>query len=225
MTTERLSLNTLCGLRGLIATGRRSIRDPWSSETLHAQSSPEHEDGEAWAEGWERSCVRGVQDGRPEHFDPLVRHYAPRIRAYVQRMVRYREEAEDLTQETFLKAYRALPRFDAGRPFKPWIFAIATNTALNAIRNRQRRGVRMELDPALPAPHAADTGCSGDRAERLEFALACLAPRAMQLITLHYHEGLSLKEAGAILGMSEGAAKAALCRARQELRERMKQDG
>lgn len=223
MATDRSSLNILCGWSMCFSTSRRAIHAPRREEMVQAQAPVEDADDNSRVEGWEMECVRQVQGGRPEHFDPLVRHYAPRIRAYVQRMVRDREEAEDVTQETFLKAYRALPRFDAGRPFKPWIFAIATNTALNAIRSRQRRGVQLELDPALPA-HREATATSGDRAERLERALAELAPRAGQLITLHYHEGLSLKESGAILGMSEGAAKAALCRARQELRERMKQD-
>lgn len=225
MACERLSFTLRGGLGCFFPATPNSILGSGSLRNDPFQFAADPGSFETGGEAWEVECVRQVQGGCPEHFDPLVRHYAPRIRAYVQRMVRDREEAEDLTQETFLKAYRALPRFDAERAFKPWIFAIATNTALNAIRSRKRRGEQLELDPVRHAPLTDEASNSGDRAERLERAMADLAPRAAQLITLHYHEGLSLREAGAILGMSEGAAKAALCRARQALRERMKHDG
>ena len=187
---------------------------------------PPEREGVVDVPAWEATCVREAQNGRPEGFNPLVVHYAPRIRAYLYRMVRSHEEAEDLTQETFLKAFRALPRFDSGRPFKRWLYTIATNTGLNAIRARNRRGTAVELDAdeiastqaliGVPPAHQA----SGP-ADNLEAALAGLAPRALQLVTLHYHEGFSLQEAGAVLGISEGAAKVALCRARRQLRTAM----
>lgn len=169
---------------------------------------------------WEVACISQTQGGHPEAFNPIVAHYAPRIRAYLYRMLRNREEAEDLTQETFLKAFRGLARFDPERPFKAWLYTIATNTGLNAIRGQQRKGVQVELDPELAALPTGN-GLAPDAGEQLEIALATLTPRALQLITLHYHEGFSLQEVGAVLGMSEGAAKAALCRARQELRTKM----
>ena len=179
------------------------------------------------AEAWEVACVRRTQGGDSEAFNPLVTHYAPRIRAYLQRMLRNREEAEDLTQETFLKAFRALERFDADRPFKRWLYTIATNTGLNALRGQKNRGTQVELDPEFPASHHGSDGVGGGSAsgEQLDRALTTLQPRALQLIRLHYHEGFSLQEAGAVLGMSEGAAKAALCRARQELRKRITNEG
>ncbi|MBL7647195.1 MAG: RNA polymerase sigma factor [Candidatus Hydrogenedentes bacterium] len=170
---------------------------------------------------WETECIRRTQGGHPDAFNPLVARYAPRIRAYLHRMLRNREEAEDLTQETFIKAFRAIHRFDAERPFKSWLYTIATNTGLNALRGQKRRGTQVALDPELPAHAEAGHRCGGESREKLESAMAALSPRAAQLITLHYHEGFSLLEAGQVLGMSEGAAKAALCRARQELRTTM----
>lgn len=174
------------------------------------------EDGGAW----ELECIRQTLGGHPEAFNPIVAHYAPRIRAYLYRMLRNREEAEDLTQETFLKVFRGLNRFDPERPFKAWLYTIATNTGLNAIRGQQRKGVQVALDSELVGHYSA-ASANSPAGEQLEVALATLTPRALQLITLHYHEGFSLLEAGAMLGMSEGAAKAALCRARQELRKKM----
>ena len=174
-------------------------------------------------EVWEVECVRKTQGGHPEAFNPLVAHYAPRIRAYLYRMLRNREEAEDLTQETFIKAFQALHRFEADRPFKRWLYTIATNTGLNALRGQKRRGTAIELDPDGSYTVGDETAPS-PAGEHLEMALATLSPRAQQLIRLHYHEGFSLQEARAVLGMTEGAAKAALCRARQELRKKMKSE-
>jgi RNA polymerase sigma factor (sigma-70 family) len=179
---------------------------------------------------WEMSCIRRTQNGDPEAFNPIVAHYAPRIRAYLNRMVRNREEAEDLTQETFLKAFRALPRFQADRSFKRWIYTIATNTGLNALRSRNRRGMPVEVDTDQIAAREAPGGVTQHRQqpgrdEHLELALAALAPRDRQLVTLHYHEGFTLHEAGAVLGMSESAAKVALCRARRQLREKLLKGG
>lgn len=174
-------------------------------------------------EAWEVECIRKTQGGYPDAFNPLVAHYAPRIRAYLYRMLRNREEAEDLTQETFIKAFQALHRFEAERPFKRWLYTIATNTGLNALRGQKRRGTAIELDPDWSCT-VADGPAPSPAGEHLEVALATLSPRARQLIRLHYHEGFSVQEAGTVLGMSEGAAKAALCRARQELRKKMKSE-
>lgn len=194
----------------------------WFPAVLAARLDPPPGDDPAAIAAWETACVREVRRGRPEAFNPLVAYYAPRIRAYLHRMVRHRQEAEDLTQETFLKAYRSLGRFDAGRSFRRWLYTIATNTGLNALRSRQRRGVAVELDPDALPQHGS-VAPSAEK-ERLEAALAGLAPRARQLVTLHYHEGFTLAEAGAVLGIGEGAAKVALCRARRQLREMMLQE-
>ncbi len=197
----------------------------WYPESVRTSASSDFDEsaGAPALPDWEVACIQEVQNGRPEAFNPLVAHYAPRIRAYLVRMVRSHEEAEDLTQETFLKAFQALPRFDAERPFKRWLYTIATNTGLNAIRARKRRGTPVEVDTEL-LPGLAATGAASvashepDPEERLEAALSGLPARARQLIALHYHEGFTLQEAGDMLGISEGAAKVALCRARRQLR-------
>lgn len=178
-------------------------------------------------EAWEAACVRRTQGGHPDAFNPLVAHYAPRIRAYLHRMLRNREEAEDLTQETFLRAFRALERFDPDRSFKRWIYTIATNTGLNQLRSQKRKGsqVQLDLDSWSREDVAGHAPGESRGMEQLEAAMASLSPRALQLVRLHYHEGFTLQEAGSVLGMSEGAAKAALCRARQELRKKIHEGG
>lgn len=193
----------------------------WRPEA--ARVSPLDSPASGEASPWEAAAIREAQQGRPEAFNPLVAHYAPRIRAYLFRMVHSHEEAEDLTQETFLKAFKALAQFDSARPFKRWLYTIATNTGLNALRARDRRGTAVDIDTdalhgdgprGVPVHHQVAAP-----AEKLERALAALPARSAQLITLHYHEGFTLREAGEMLGISEGAAKVTLCRARKQLRE------
>ncbi len=169
---------------------------------------------------WELACIQETRQGRPEAFNPLVTRYAPRIRAYLHRMVRNHEEAEDLTQETFIKAFRALSQFNTDRPFRSWLYAIATNTGLNALRSRKRRGTPVEWDMEQIAAPERDTG-GGPQEEALHAAMTRLSPRAARLVALHYQEGFSLAEAGAVLDLSENAAKVALCRARKQIRAYM----
>ncbi len=157
--------------------------------------------------------------GETDAFDTLVDRYSHRIFAHLFRLVRNREEAEDLTQETFLRAYRSLARFDTSRPFKSWVYKIATNAGLNALRSRRRRGVSVPLDMHEgPASHSADIPRRELRDE-LAHAIEGLAPQPAMLVHLHYHEGMSIREAADVVGMNEGSAKVALHRARKRLRE------
>lgn len=149
-------------------------------------------------------------------FDRLVERYAPRIYAHVFRLVQNREEAEDLTQETFLRIYRHLNRFDPTRSFKSWIYKIATNAGLNALRSRRRRGIHVPLE-ANDAVSTPDS--QRDLRDELMHAVNALAPQPGMLVHLHYREGLSIREAAEVVGMNEGAAKVALHRARKQLRE------
>jgi len=154
--------------------------------------------------------------------------YSARIYTHVYRMVKDREEAEDVTQETFLKAFRALPSYDPNRPFRCWLYAIATNTALNALRAARRSGRSIPLEPGIwgerpESPHggASDSpvGTAHEYAEQVAAAVRRLPPRAAALVHLHYYEGMRIREAAEMTGISEGAAKVALHRARRSLRE------
>lgn len=186
----------------------------------------------AEAPPWEAACVARAARGDQHAFAKLVRHYTGRIYAHLYGIVRSREDAEDLTQEAFLRAFRALDRFDAGRPFANWLYTIATNVALNALRTRSRRLRPVSLDetdehngplhePASDLPDGRQTASRSERIERLEQAVAELPHRAAALVRLHYGEGVGLREAGEMLGMKENAAKVALHRARKQLRQLM----
>lgn len=162
------------------------------------------------------ALVGQIREGRPDAFDALVKRYNARIYTHLFRMLRSREEAEDLTQEAFLRAYRHLPKYDAARPFRNWLYAIATNAGLNALRARERRE-RIAAEAKSPDA-AGQPPAPSERAERMADAIKRLPPQAAILIHLHYHEGMRIREAAEIAGMSENAAKVALCRARKSLR-------
>ncbi|MBI2432985.1 MAG: RNA polymerase sigma factor [Candidatus Hydrogenedentes bacterium] len=165
-----------------------------------------------------------VQTGEGHAFDVLAERYAARIYQHLYRIVGHRQEAEDLTQESFLKAFRAIQQYDASREFRSWLYAIATNTGRNALRARGRRGPMVSLDgeenfvPAGTENDTSDAQLRADRQAQLAEAMGRLPEHAAALVDLHYREGMSLREAAAVLGTTEGAAKVALHRARRQLR-------
>lgn len=172
---------------------------------------------------WERDCVARARAGDAGAFGDLVERYADRIYTHLVRLVRNREEAEDLTQETFLRAFRFLFRYDATRPFRNWLYTIATNLGLNALR-ANRRANRSLGAPAALHDEARQRVTHDELAERLADAVSQLPARSASLVHLHYYEEMPIREAAEIVGLSEGAAKVALCRARKRLREWLIED-
>lgn len=185
-------------------------------------------EGKGHAPGWEADCAARVLAGDVEAFDAIVEYYSSRVFTHLYRMIRNREEAEDLTQEAFLRAYRYLGNYDAERPFRNWLYTIATNLGVNAIRAKAR------------APHVVsfeELGAEWDetadgqthpnapaQVERMELRsvlgemIARLPPVAAALVHLRYVEGHSVREVADMLGIAETAARVALHRARRRLR-------
>jgi RNA polymerase sigma-70 factor (ECF subfamily) len=129
-------------------------------------------------------------------------------------------DAEDVAQETFIRAYTALERFDETRPLRPWVLSIAANLARNRRRGLGRywaalqRAFRENPEPYHPPPErtvAAD-------ARRLHAAVARLRPDARDVVYLRYFLGLSEAETAAALGIPPGTAKSRLSRALTQLR-------
>src|SRR5947208_17198259 len=92
------------------------------------------------------SLVRRVQSGDKGAFDALVRKYQHKLVKLVMRYVRNPAEAEDIAQEAFIKAYRALPQFRGDSAFYTWLYRIAINTAKNAVVSRDRSPIENDLD-------------------------------------------------------------------------------
>ena len=168
----------------------------------------------------EARLVAQALGGSQAAYEQLVRRYERPVITLIARMVGDRAQAEDLAQETFVKAFRHLAAFDTRRRFSSWLFRIAHNTALDALRRARPAVVPLEdgervQDPAgVPAPDPVEQRAL---ATALEAALGRVRPEYRAAITLRYQEGLSFEEIGRILGVPEATARSHVHRARREL--------
>jgi RNA polymerase sigma-70 factor (ECF subfamily) len=159
------------------------------------------------------------QRGSMEAFEMVYGALASPLRGYLGVLAREGTVADDLLQETFLQLHRVRHTYAPGRPVKPWVYAIARNVFLMHRRATSRHG-RHEViaDDELPEiPVPADLEVLGD-GPTLRKALASLPDARREPVVLHHILGMSFREVGAVLGISEGAAKVRAHRALRELR-------
>lgn len=169
----------------------------------------------------EQRLIQKVREGDTEAFAPLVERYSRPIFALVVGIVGQREEAEELTQDIFLKAYTNLSTFSFRSSFSTWLYRIACNTALTAVRRRQRRFALFDFSRAERLPEVSDEGELAELSEAQEQALRSaldrLDPDERALIQLHYYENRPLSECGEILSLTESNTKVRLHRIRKKL--------
>lgn len=139
------------------------------------------------------------------------------------RMLRHRQDAEDLAQEVFLRAFRGLSRWQPGRPLKPWLMMIAANRCRTAIRRRMNRPAAAPLLDDAPTTPASDE--STDLAEELERALSRLREDYRQCFVLFHQGELSCARIAKIMGRPTGTIKTWLHRARRELADHLQRRG
>jgi RNA polymerase sigma-70 factor (ECF subfamily) len=174
------------------------------------------------------AVIAAALRGTPEACEEIVRRYERPIFGLIARMVRDEAQAEDLTQDTFLKMFRALDRYDRGMRFSSWLFRIAHNTAIDYLRQRKLLVVRPADDPddesdplqELPDPAAISPERSAERAElasAVDQALDRVRPDYRAVLVLRYQEGLEYQEISEILGAPLGTVKTFLHRARRDL--------
>jgi RNA polymerase sigma-70 factor (ECF subfamily) len=182
------------------------------------------------AEDPEVGLMLRVRGGDDEAFAELQRRYAGRVFGYFLRQLKDRADAEDLTQEVFLRLYRSRSRYQPRARFATWVFHITQNVARNAIRSRRRRPC-VRLDPATASDCnplevlLPDRGEAPSRPlERTELAgvvraaVAELAGRQRTALELHQFHDRTYAEVAAELDMTPKAAKSLLYRARNQLR-------
>ena len=184
-----------------------------------------------WSDDPDVQLMHRVKEGDDDAFALLQEQYTPRVFGYFCKQLRDRGEAEDLTQEVFLRLYRSRLRYQPRAKFATWIFHITHNVARNAIRSRRRRPC-VHLDPEAPASRglleAVLVDCEGTPSRPLERSeLACqvraavagLASRQRAAVELHQFHDRTYAEVADELNMSPKAAKSLLYRARNQLRE------
>jgi RNA polymerase sigma factor RpoE len=173
--------------------------------------------------------VRRAQKEDMRAYDVLVRRYQERIYATVYHMTSNHEDANDLTQETFIKAYRVLRSFKGDSSFFTWIYRIAVNKTINFLKQRKNRvhvslndvDFNVENDPDLVALVSDKTPRRdlnlSELQEKLNAAMLKLSEHHRMVVTLHDVQGLSHEEIGKIMDCNVGTVRSRLFYARQQL--------
>jgi len=175
------------------------------------------------------TLVRRSQKEDMRAYDVLVRRYQERIYATVYHMTSNHEDANDLTQETFIKAFRALRSFKGDSSFYTWIYRIAVNKTINFLKQRKNRvqislndmDFNAENDPDLVALVSEKTPRRAlnlsELQEKLNAAMLKLSEHHRMVVTLHDIQGLSHEEIGKIMDCNVGTVRSRLFYARQQL--------
>jgi RNA polymerase sigma factor (sigma-70 family) len=177
----------------------------------------------------EKDLVRRAREGDMGAYDDLVRRYQERIYATVYHMTSNHEDASDLAQESFIKAYQALKSFKGGSSFYTWIYRIAVNKTINFLKQRKNRShmslndldFNAEHDPDMVAlvsdkTPRRDAGLA-ELQEKLNAAMLKLSDDHRLVVTLHDVQGLSHEEIAKIMDCNIGTVRSRLFYARQQL--------
>jgi RNA polymerase sigma-70 factor, ECF subfamily len=154
--------------------------------------------------------IREATGGDLDAFEELVRRMQRRVYGFAVQHLRDLDEAQDLTQEIFVKLYRNLARFDQTRPFEPWFWKLAANTAINYRRRR--------VPAPVEGPALEEAAAQAEHDPSLVEALAQLDPTFRLPILLHYYADLPLDQVAQSLNSTVPAIKSRMHRARAMLR-------
>jgi RNA polymerase sigma-70 factor (ECF subfamily) len=178
-------------------------------------------------EGADDELLRRSLDGDRTAFSGLVRRHQRSLYRYLLRMVGVPDEAMDLTQEAFVRAWQALPEWEPSARFRTWLFRIGSNAALDVLRRRKTVEF-VPLDDAFEPVHAGPgperQAQATQEIRQLEAALARLTPDHRQILLLREIEDMSYDEIARVLGLSEGTVKSRLARARSALIEQTRRN-
>lgn len=173
----------------------------------------------------------GVRRGEEASFEELLRRYRGPLVNYFSRWLRDPGLAEDLAQEVFLRVYRARARYRPDARFTTWLYRIATNLALNALRDRKGMDAPADLgDPRAEAessavadsrPTAEQRLMLADRARLIRQAIEGLPENQRAAVLLHKYQELDYRQIAKVLVVSESAVKSLLFRAYETLRARL----
>lgn len=176
----------------------------------------------------DRACVFAVLNGHRDAFMDIVSRHQTRVHRFLLRHTQQRDDAEDLTQETFIQAYLKLAGWRGESKFSTWLIGVAINLARNhATRSPHLRHVHKELDDADGLPDLVDRHDPSEalaqsaRHAAMEKAIARLPDELRLPLVLVAIDGVSYLEAAQLLGLASGTLKSRLNRARFQLREQL----
>jgi len=187
------------------------------------------------ADASDLSLVQRVQRGERNAYDLLVLKYQHKVVKLVMRYLRDPAEAEDVAQEAFIKAYRALPQFRGDSAFYTWLYRIAINTAKNALAARERQPVSYELDTRsgedspdlinrLKDPETPEgLALTEEIRNTVNAAIEALPEDLRTAIVLRELEGLSYEEIAASMDCPVGTVRSRIFRAREAIDRRLRE--
>jgi RNA polymerase sigma-70 factor (ECF subfamily) len=171
----------------------------------------------------EATLVRRCLKGDAEAIKALIHGYQSAVYGLCVRLLMHRHDAEDVTQEVFLRIFRSLRRWDSSRPLRPWIMGIAVNRCRTWLAQRVRRPELADyLQDVAVAPGADD---SAELLQEIQTALQELRPEFREVFVLFHEQGQTYEEIAEALGCPLGTVKTWLHRARLEVLERLRQRG
>ncbi|GHT41176.1 DNA-directed RNA polymerase sigma-70 factor [Bacteroidia bacterium] len=173
--------------------------------------------------------IARVKAGDVRAFSAIVGGYQQMVFSIVLKIVANREDAEDITQEVFIKVFKSLAQFKEEAEFSTWLYRIAYNTTLSELRKKRLRF--SPIEDSIMAENEPDTDAPADDVEvslqHLDEALKKLPPDDVFLVTLHYMDGQSIENISKITGLSVPNVKVKLHRIRKKLAlelNKMKED-
>jgi RNA polymerase sigma-70 factor (ECF subfamily) len=187
---------------------------------------------ETKAEPTDHQLVARVQKGDKRAFDLLVLKYQFRLQAIVSRFIRDTDEVADVTQEAFIKAYRALPKFRGDSQFYTWLYRIAINTAKNYLVSKNRRPANTDIDigdaeqfadndKLIDETSPENSMMTEELAQVIKDSLNQLTEDLRTALTLREFEGMSYEEIAAVMDCPVGTVRSRIFRAREFIDERV----
>jgi RNA polymerase sigma-70 factor (ECF subfamily) len=176
----------------------------------------------------DQPVVDRILAGEERAFDELMERYKRPVLNFVYRMLGDAHEAEDVAQDSFVRAYQNLARFQPGRgKFSTWLFQVARNAALDRLRQRRRRGIFQSLEITeekfpIPGKNPSDASDLSDLSDAIARAVGELPEEQRAVVVLAEYHDLSYAEIAAVMQCSVKSVEARLYRAKQFLRERLR---
>lgn len=171
--------------------------------------------------------ISQILQGQQNAYAVLVQRYQNFVFTIVLRYVISREDAEEVSQDAFIKAYRSLADFKGNAKFSTWLYTIATTSALSFLRKKKIEVHSLDNEKVFASADNIDSGMSANQVEQknrvqmVNDAIKLLNPEDAQIVTLFYKGEQTLEEIAAILGKETNAVKVQLHRARTRLKEKM----
>lgn len=178
----------------------------------------------------EAELLQRCRGGDERAYQQLVRTYQSQVFSIALRMVRSREDAEDVAQETFVRVFRSLDRYDPNRPFAAWLYTIVSRLAIDHLRRRRVRPVPLVhrepgseeerlLDVEDPGPLPDEITSNAEEEARTDHLIQRLPPHYRIIVMLRHQQDLSYEEIAVALNLPLGTVKARIHRARALLKD------